>query len=1041
MPAPLFLRGGSAVSLGLGGGSDPGDPGGGGDVISPDVVRLVWENTVSKKHTISAYQDGVKCADVVSGKRYPAGINSVDWVAVDADGNAIANGAVVDFDHLHHNIDFTATRLANMAVYTGEGQFEQFYIPSEMWLDGGDDFLFASPGYSETDLYCWRLDLTVPDQWIRYVRGGTPWIPLMGTSDGTYVYQVLRKGTASGAPFDNILIKWDIATGTLQLWSGLTPSAYDLANGNGPAGDNYGGYALPLGTDSASTTAEYRPRRISCQVSGNAIAIAQPGQGKILVFHKGTGAVGNTLSQTGSAICWDHTEQKLWVGNDNALQYWARADWTTVGATSTIGPISHGYTGTIVDIRCDYGNSLIGVVFGGDGADMVVAPLSDSDGSSAGTDLGQSGGYASTTTVADDRFHFGKLFETRVTNHPGNISFYSDGSLLVYEPALGRAQKVTDPFGTPSFEVVFECVGPYGFAVDINDPTMLIAPHLVGWTRTYSTEPTEGQAGGNGAYSLDKFWGYDYYDTHYASANGDIYWAFSSGGHLFAYVLFQLVSDNSNHRYLVELTSTGVREITALSTSSDYNVYFQPSTNDRYKYVTASRTITKEAFGGLDGSNNPTWGSASTHVVLPNAQPLPVTALCKGGWAVLTDGSVIVLGSQAPGTEGTPHLMRIDSSANVLWKHVFELDASIPFPTDGHGTTGGSNAPVALAVNEDEDYIALSWSGEGWANGQSCAFLIFNLNGQLVEKIGDSSLSATGPFSQDTPAIMEQGNVASMSLVVGNSIKRLLYNGENHASGITEVRFDHEATYAVTSLSATVGGQGNFGTLAGDSYAPDNIGDVNVSDAFSSNSIGTTWTDPSSAFEITGGVLRAKTGEAYNDYTNFLHIADTVAGDCLRITIPPPLNGQGHVSGGDVRANWALAGRYNPATGLCIGAMLEFLGTGDVNGAFRAHLFTRDANAVYRSILMDRAEDLPVSPGHSYSFEFGYAGAAPTRMFMRLWDEDDGVVIFERQTVTNVAAYGGTGYNAIMLTRLSEVTLYQSNILSWSKAKIPYRST
>lgn len=981
--------------------------------------------------------DGQVVRRLWGGRLQPEGQYTEFW-----DGKDDA-GVTLDQDDytpavLAHNLDYIINRMKNPSVKTGPGQFAQFRVPAEFIMDGSDTAILCSPAYTESSLRMVRQLLSEPGTWRDVVRSSwtLQWTPLTICTDGTTAFIVMRK---QDAPRDVIVIKVTLATMALATWSGLTPDGYSLDSANGPSGSNYNGYALPLGTEGSSNSETYTPRKMSVQKIGNALAITQPGQSKVLTVHKGTGATIFTPITTltnPSCVAWNDDESVLWVSDDAGLYPYIKGNWLASGSAATVGDVNGalGYDGAIMDLKCDAGNNIIGVMYGGSGSHMQVVPINGDDGSAAGTAFGQALGYASDTSWAEDKFHFGSNWlwyinaSVNTSGPPGNIDFYSDGSLLVHHAALRRLIKVTDPWGTPSIEVLHDWVTSYGLEVCRNNPARFFIPSWIELSRDYNTELVEGSLDG---YAIEAFYGYSLYDTAGPVSLGDAYQVFEAGGRTYAI--------GCAPSGLYELTSSGMREISTGLYATFYNVHIESSSLDRYRYSEDGNKIIKNTYSGLDGSNNPTWGPDADYLSLPGVQPIPNISTQRHPIHVLSDGSVIVMGGVDPGTEGTYHLMRIASDGTVLWRALPEVTESIPFPWDGGGTIYGNNPPGGLAVSEDDDLLIVSWPGEGYAAGQANAHLLFNLDGIFIEKIGNSGTRSF--IGTDYPLPLQSGVAHATGLVSGGGYPRYFFNGENCQSAVTEVRI--EGPRQVLSGTGALGTSVNLGTFDSDAYAPDLIGAVSESDSFSSLS---GWLSTTNFETITGGA-RAKSSVHQYDVGSaaIMYRSGSYADGMEFLDIPNPFNGQGNVNGsGDIVAYWGLVGRYNSGTGVRIMAHAYFLyyesSSGATNdGLFRISLGAVNSAGYFYNLGCEYIEWLPDTRDHDYKLGFMYAGASPTRLCVQFWDATTGDQLMKpMQTTLALSEFGSAGAKGIALCGLSQITGWQTRIGTWTKNKPPY---
>jgi len=1043
MPASaldLKLRSGGGASLGLGGGSggaqqeEGGDVGGGG---SPNPGQVVATYTLPEAMMTSGIlqdADGVKVKKIWGCVRRAAGTYFASASTDDA-GDPLADG-VYTLKVLAHNWDPTVTRIHNNSVWVGQGQNMAFRTPFDYELTASDAGVSQTWGYTESKLRnventfaegsIWRRknESTNTNTWDSYCQVKDE------TNDVLYVFVV------NNATYEAGVIKYDL-TDDLRprlTWSGLTPDAYSFDTPvSAPTGSNFAGEFLSLGRGASAADKTYLVTRMAVQRTGNVLALAMPNSTAVKTVHKTTGAtVYSPVGVAATAVAWAADEALMWVGVGNDLSPYSKANWLAAGSAVSTGPIVHSFNGTIIDLRTDWGNGIIAAAFGGNGASMQIASFDDGTGTPTGDTFGQADGYASASAFAEDKLHFGGQFYVDYFN-PGGFRFYEDGSLLIFNAPLRRLIKVADPWGTPVVTLIASTVGSYGFTACVNNHARLFVPGWLELSRDYTTDPSEGTEDG---FAVEAWYGYDFYDVTPQTVLGDIFIAYESGGKTFC--------EAASPQYRYELTSSGVRQITAIT--NQYNFFLDPATLDAYRYNASTRVISKASYTGLDGSSNPTWGTASTYMTLPSSGvPLPNNSYNFPPIWVLSDGSVLVLGGQTPGTVGTPHLARFASDGTLLWKELVEVadQTSYTFPTNGDGTDDGNNPPPAIAVLEDYDLIIVSWSGEFWRAGQSSSHIAFNLDGIPIEKLGNEGLSAF--LGAAYPQAMQGGNALKTYLVDGDSKPRYIFNSENGQSALTECRFETFSSVQVKSAAVPLGASGNLGSFTASGVPPDLVGAKVVTDACTSLAA---FTDPGSKYEIYNSKIRAKNTVSYDPL--LVPIAyrtggGTVLNSNVWLDIPNPFNGQGQGSPPtSFQCYWGAIGRYDPATGRHIRANCYFFypgvsGTYTEYGAFRISFGSVDDDGYVTAMGTQYIGALPSSKDHDYLLGFIFNGDSPTRMSIQFWDRTTGVNLMkEMYTTLSLPEFGVAGYNGIALTYQTEIEGYAQRSLTWSGAKTPF---
>lgn len=928
---------------------------------------------------------GHKVRDLWGGERLPAGTYTRVWDGLDDEGVPMPAGAYT-IKLLHHNLRFEYSNLFNASAKpVGIGTYFQFGTPSSVRSGGSTLTWFCD--YNEGGCSTFKSIAAKPTDFEQGLHSvGGHFVVQDGASDHDFAYVTAQRNPYWAAePQDTYLLKYSLADNSLRPFTSLVPDGFSLQQGNGPAGANYGGNALTCGVNASINDGTYNLAKVAVMTSGRVLAVSQPNANRILFFDKITGLPARApLSVTKpTGICWSRNEATLFVvSNGTVLQ-----SYRDLGATMLL-TASQDKRNFIVDLASDPVSGYVAAAF----ASPIQQVIAFSSNLNERWRLGKPGGYASTAVVAPDRFHFLKK------NTGGSIAFQPDGKLWVYDRALLRMQRFSSPSKSVAVDSTMHLAAPYSFAADPNDGSRLLASQFLGYRRDWNKQNRPG-FGGQGAWTLDRFWGYNYVDAYDIPRLDGITRIFSYRGRLYGNLRIGLFLKT------VELTDSGVRELDAGK--------FVFGLNDALDRITFGNPgqVLREPFLGVNGSGVPKWGTGQV-IAQYNASspvdPIPTPGIGSGEITML-GSRVITTYQENEGSMDRYHVGALNPDGTWAWRHGRPQVNSIPFPRNGRTTTSG-NVYAIQGVWARDDFVILSWNGEFYDNGQAGKHLIYNADGLYVDQIGQSM--STAYRTSWYPALGMNGNAIRAALLFEGGKFRYLHSTESQTSGILEWTFENLASYGVTSQTATLGSVVTMYPIPPAGQAPQAPGPILDQDNFNrpdSSTLGNGWTKLAGfdGMVIGNGTLMARPSVYDRVFDNIAYKNDSVLDSCQFMSIPesfysPTLYGL--QSPTDFTSQFGLVARLDPSSKRMLIASARYIRYPNVdpsaphrNGFFTLDILCDTGSRRY-SLGGLFAKFLPGAPAHKYSLRFTVSGTQPTRLEAVLYDDTDGTEVLRTYT-------------------------------------------
>jgi hypothetical protein len=986
-----------------------------------DEIAFRFTLPESKVTSAAVYDSrGTKIRDLWGGRRLAAGTYNEVWDGKDEDGVQMPTGNYT-IKLLHHNLRFEYTNLFNAGIQpTGVGSYFQFGQPRSVRAGGNNLVWFCD--YNEGGTATFKSNTQKPLAFeLNLAPASSQWTTLDGSLDADYGYVAVKRNSYwSTRPQDTYLMKFNVRTNAQVPFSGLVSDGLNLGSGIGPGGANYSGYAVSCGVNVNTSDRTFEIAKVTVMHIGNVVAVAQPNANRVLFFNKTTGLTARAPLSVPkpTAICWTRNEANLIVvSNGSVLK-----SYRDVGS-ALLPMASLDQRNYIVDVASDPVSGNVAVAFASPVQQVVAFEPTQLR---ERWRLGKLGGYASTAVVAPDRFHFTKFA------NGGSLSFQPDGKLWVYDRALYRMQRFTRPNLGATVDQTMHIADHYVFAADPNDGSRLSANYFLGYRRDWSKKNLPG-FGGQGAWLLDRFWGYRYVDAYDVPGLGGIQQMFSYAGRLYGWLRYEQLPK------LVELTSTGVREIAVLNKSFGLD-----GNMDRYSRPTVG-VITREPFQGVNGSGNPIWGAPQTYATYnanSTVDPIPTPGQGTTEYPVV-DGKVITAYHMLDTNPARYHVGALNPDGSWAWRHGRPQEESVPFPKNGRTTTIG-NIYAIQGVWAKDDFAVLSWNGEFYDAGQAGKHLIYNREGMYVDQVGHSSVNSS--ISLSYPAAGTNGNAVRAALLHEGGKYRYLHSTESQTSGILEWTFENMESYGVASKTGALGSSIVFNAIPSMGEVPQPPGSIIEEDSFqrpNSSSLGTGWNKLNGydGLVIENNALVGKIGVYSKTFENIAYRTQSELDSCQTIRIPQSFfapNHFGQLSTSGFNSRFGLVARLQPTSKSLLMAYVRYDRSANVapgsmltNGSIKLEILATDGIRQF-SLATLSAKFLPASPGSAYSLRFVVKGTQPTRIEALLWDDTRNQEVLRTYTESwepmfELAGHGGisVGVEKVRITR------YEKRQFTW----------
>jgi hypothetical protein len=403
---------------------------------------------------------------------------------------------------------------------------------------------------------------------------------------------------------------------------------------------------------------------------------------------------------------------------------------------------------------------------------------------------GQAGGYVNSPSASNNKFHFRDYNELY---YKAVIFQQADNSFWIGDSGNNRVMHVDS--NRNHLETVSYLPMNYNVAVNLHDPNRVFA----GFTEYNAST---GQLSANWQGNL----------TGSNSNYINIYQRYifdnliNISGRTFGTINYYpegMFDDSMRQPEIVELSSTGIR-LTGIrwdAFSSDILDINGDIISFPYNEGTSgTQNLTRRPYNGLDGSNNPTWGS--TQVITS----VPLAAQSPSQFNASRPSPNGVIFSPLWQNSGS-HFGRVENGS-YNWKSSYStaINYTGNFPTDGTFDCGNSipefGGYAGGNTNTTGSLSVWNYIGEGWKQSQVNIWQLYENNyGLLLKQIGKTTPQAIiDSGTSDAPA-QAAGNAFSGKLVKSGSNYVIYHNDESVHGAIHRFRITGVDTIAEQTVT------------------------------------------------------------------------------------------------------------------------------------------------------------------------------------------------------------------------------------------------
>ena len=706
-------------------------------VVVAVIPAVTTTYTLTTKSTTSAgvYKDGILVRTLWSNVVKNAGTYTPVWDGKDDAGTTVTGGTI-KIKVIAHQMSYQwKANIGNTStIDTGSNKLRGLRSPFSGVEVG--NYIYMAKGNTEGNTPIYKVAKSAPSRMIE-VRGGhggsemqTEWV----CSDGVKVYWAGYDAWSGYWPVENTTPPDTNSRVQSIIYATNVSDDQDYQFQYGlRTKPSLNGYYTYSGIGIVLDDTAARPTGLAVMQSGNYLYSTHKGKGQVKCYNKTTGQLLNTYNLSLAAIAIDgnnlygidaHTVKKYTIESNGSLTY--------ANVSIAIGS----------PINLSAKNGLLLVI---DGSTQQVKAF-NSNGANL-WNLGQTGGYKNSPNVTNDKFQFQEFTKTIIR---GYLIQQSDTSFWIGD--VGNCRSIHFSKSRTYVEYTGYLPTNYNASAIASEPTRVFAGLL-----EYNLLTGE----------LVKNWSGNLTSSYnYCTPLGGLFTQIITiSGKTFGTIYYYPNAPTDNGKLLewVELTSTGLR-YTGKRLQEWVN-YTIETNGDLYYYdgdfYAASGTgyIKKQAYTGLDASNNPTWGVATIYKSFPLSIGSPYYAC--GNYP----NSLGIIFAESRQNEGY-HLGRVNNG-QYIWKTCKSTTTSYTgdFPKDGTFDVGNNVNLAGWSLHAIDSFAVWNYVGEFWKNAQVNKWNLFHQDGLMLMQLGKTTPEAQ-VYSNTNDAPREAAGNALTSRIV-----------------------------------------------------------------------------------------------------------------------------------------------------------------------------------------------------------------------------------------------------------------------------------
>jgi len=697
--------------------------------VTGSLVRTIWNNV-----------------------SYPSGLNTGSWDGKDNSGTTYSNP--VEIRVLSSNIQYQWDATIGNSSTPPTGSTKIRALRSVWDYEEIGNYIYYCTGFVEGN--------STLHKWLK--------------SDLTYMTDV-RPTVNGDITGETKNLSYDNSTGILYC-DGVDP--YKNAGSNIDAfiyaitASNDSDYNFPSGSTITMSYADQTYRAIGVVTSdptaiitglavmnsGSYLYSTHKGQNKTKIYNKTSGELLSSSSLSLSDIAIEGTHL-YGISGSLVVKYNINTGTGNLTATN----VSMSFT---APLRVSVKNDILLVADGGSSQQIKAYTTS---GSALWTH-GQASGYTNSPYAANDKFQF---YDFNDDSAKTGLMQQSDNSIWIADS--GNCRSIYINSSRTYLNTVSYLPMNYSAAVNMNNPARVFACFLefdastgelvANWkANLYSHSPQTDYLTGNNQFNIFRY-------------------VWDKGGKTYATVTnYSSVNTDGLFAEMVELTSTGIR-----LTGVNFDYWSDNAVNEdgdiiNLPYNEASAgtiTLTKQLSTGINGSNNPTWGTSQTITSIPLGADKPSLYNDRGH----SKGYIF-----SPNwVNGGYHLGRVVSGS---WKWLTSPSTAQSytgdFPTDGtfdcgNGIPGFGGYAGGRSYSVDS-LVVYNYVGEGWKNNQVNIWNLFHEDGLMLYQIGKTGPQSEASSSTVDAPIEAAGNAYGAGFVKSGSAYYIYHCDESRHGAI-----------------------------------------------------------------------------------------------------------------------------------------------------------------------------------------------------------------------------------------------------------------
>lgn len=691
-----------------------------------------------------------------------AGTYALTWDGKNDAGTNILGLDTYTAKVLINNVTYTWEKIGNTSSQTtGESVIKYLRAIQGTAISGNN--MYYALGFSETSPNQGKIVTTSPQEKIDIMR------PINGDAnldcthvctDGTIVYW------GGFDPFDSqksFVFGTNVSNDAETLFSSGTSTSVVF-------GRTYP-RALAIITNSSSN------KITGLAVGGTYLYVARGSVNQIRVYNKTTGALVTTYTTTMAGLTLSNPREMKVVGSTLwFINGSGDIRTATISGSTLIRTTNFDKTGLTSVLKLDVNAAGTELALLHGGALQVIRGYVATDNSTTVSwTLGQSGGYATDSTVANDKF----MFSHSVAYIPEPWVLYTSTN-HIWVGDVGNYRYVHFDASRVYVEQIQALKTNYQISGDKNDAKRIFSDYL-----EFEDNLTSWSLKRNWAGALTA----DYVMSDLNERNMfKSCTTLAANGRTYAFINWIDPGDETRYPEIVELVTGGVLRFTGIRFDPFQNILMQPNGDviwvdidtDNVGSTGSWRRRVRTGFS----SNNPTFAAETSYNTFPTiASTDPGYKAGRFTPGITTSNKLVVFSPDKVNTGRHFGVVKLGTSV-YLWKVAPSTTAGYngAFPTDGTFDIGNGVEYAGGDCLVLDNYLWWNYVGEFWKNSQVNKHHMYDHTGLMIGQFGTTGPEAEAITPYASPNMA--GNAFSTHVVKVGSDYYVYHNDESYSSAV-----------------------------------------------------------------------------------------------------------------------------------------------------------------------------------------------------------------------------------------------------------------